>query len=182
MKTAETEKEHQDLARYALWLIPEADAEQRFAEIIESLSNQHHCPRFAPHVTLVNGLHDTEEKLIEKTAVLAKELEQIPVAATGLAMEPYYFRSFYLKLESSAGLLLAYQRAGQSFTTRSGNYHPHVSLLYGSVARDAKTAMGIAVHQNVPIHFSLNRLYLVHQELAVPNWTIISRHDLNSSA
>lgn len=182
METAAPEQEDQDQARYALWLVPQNEAEQRFVSVIETLSSQHNCPRFAPHVTLVSGLADPEQDLIDKTENLAREMEQIPVTATGFAMEPYYFKSFYLKLDPSAALLLAYQRATQSFSTSAESYAPHVSLLYGSVARDTKIAMGNEVHQQVPASFNLDRLYLVHLSLAVPNWTIVSRHDLKSAS
>lgn len=178
MGTATDKQEEQVQGRYALWLVPQGDAEQRFASVMENLSNRHNSPRFAPHVTLLGGLIGAEADLVEKTSKLAEELEQIPVTAIGLAMEPYYFKSFYLRLDPSAALLLAHQRAAQSFSAKAGSYAPHVSLFYGSLSRDVKVALGQEIHQQIPASFSLDRLYLVHLTLAVPNWTVVSRHDL----
>jgi len=164
--------------RYAIWLVPDAGAEQKFLSVIDGLSDRYGCPRFLPHVTLLGGLGETEQELTEKVESLARELQAIDVTATGLAMEPYYFTSLYLKLEPSAALLLAYQKATQAFTARAGNFKPHVSLLYGSIPRQEKINIGAEIHNRVPATFRLNRLYLVKVTLAVPNWKVISRHDL----
>jgi len=167
--------------RYALWLVPEASAEERLISVIEDLSDRYGCPRFLPHATILGGLGGTEQELIEKVDSLAGELQAIDVTATGLAMEPYYFTSFYLKLEPSAALLLSYQKATQVFTAKAGNFNPHVSLLYGSVPRQEKINIGAEIHSRVPGAFRLDRLYLVQITLAVPNWKVISRHDLPSA-
>jgi 2'-5' RNA ligase len=164
--------------RYAIWLIPEVSVEQRFSGVIEKLSERYGCPRFAPHTTLLSGIVDDEDALGDKTASLAQELEAVDVKATGFAMEPYYFHSFYLKLEPSSALLLAHQKASQSFEKKAGNFLPHISLLYGAVAREEKISLGSELHNQIPGAFKLDRLYLVHTTLAVPNWTVVSRYDL----
>ena len=164
--------------RYAIWLIPEVGVEQKFSGVIESLSERYSCPRFAPHTTLLSGIVEDEEILRDKAATLAQELQPVDVTATGFAIEPYYFRSFYLKLEPSSALLLAHQKASQAFEKKAGNFAPHISLLYGAVARNEKLALGKELHSQIPAEFKLDRLYLVHTTLAVPNWTIISRHEL----
>lgn len=166
--------------RYAIWLVPDAGAEQKFLSIIDGLGDRYGCPRFLPHATLLGGLGDPEQELVEKVESLAQELRAIDVTATGLAMEPYYFTSLYLKLDPSAALLLAYQKTTQAFTARAGNFKPHVSLLYGSIPRQEKIDIGAEIHNRVPGAFRLDRLYLVQITLAVPNWKVISRHELSS--
>ena len=181
MEFTTEQEEMESPGRYAVWLVPDANAEQRFANVVEDLSDRYNCPRFAPHTTLLSGLTGAESELVEKTRALASELTSVDVTATGLAMQPYYFTSFYLKLDPSAALLLAYQKATQAFLSRSGNFAPHVSLLYGSIPRTEKISLGAEIHNRVPGTFTLDRLYLVHITLAVPNWKIISRFDLPSA-
>ena len=164
--------------RYAIWLVPEISVEQKFSRVIESLSERYGCPRFAPHTTVLGGIVEDEEILRDKAAKLAEELQPVDVTATGFAIEPYYFRSFYLKLEPSSALLLAHQKTSQIFERQAGNFAPHISLLYGAVAREEKLALGKELHNQIPAEFKLDRLYLVHTTLAVPNWKVISRHEL----
>ena len=181
MEAADNNQEHQISGHYSLWLVPDASAERQFAEVIDYLGERFPGPRFAPHVTLLSGLNDDKDDLSAKTRELANELRSFNVSATGLAMEPYYFRNFYLKLESSANFLLAYQRAKQAFSeSASSEFKPHVSLHYGTSPRDEKISMGEQVHSQLPSNIAIDKLYLVQITLAVPNWRIIRRFDLRA--
>lgn len=182
MEAADNNEEQQIGGRYSLWLVPDAGAERQFTEAIEYLGERFPGPRFAPHVTLLSGLRGSEEDLSAKANELANELQSFKVSATGLAMEPYYFRNFYLKLESSANFLLAYQRANQTFSISAGSdFKPHVSLHYGTSTREDKNSMGAQIHSQLPVDINFDRLYLVQITLAVPNWRIIHRQELMAS-
>lgn len=179
MEATENNAVKQFGGRYSLWLVPDSAAERQFAEAIDYLSERFPGPRFAPHVTLLSSLSGQEEDLATRTGELANELNSFNVTTTGLAMEPYYFRNFYLKLESSANFLLAYQRANQAFRKKAGSdFSPHVSLHYGTSSRDEKIGMGKEIHTQLPGKLGIDRLYLVQITLAVPNWRIISRYEL----
>lgn len=179
MEAADNNEEQQIGGHYSLWLVPDAGAERQFTEVIEYLGERFPGPRFAPHVTLLSGLRGNEDDLSAKTSELANELRSFKVSATGLAMEPYYFLNFYLKLESSANFLLAYQRANQAFSkSASSDFRPHVSLHYGTSPREEKNSMGEQIHGQLPVNIGFDKLYLVQITLAVPNWRIIHRHDL----
>ncbi len=181
MEATENNEEQQFGGHYSLWLVPDTIAERQFAEAIDYLSERFPGPRFAPHITLLSALSGEEEDLAAITSELANELTSFSVSATGLAMEPYYFRNFYLQLESSANFLLAYQRANQAFKkTASSNFNPHLSLHYGTSSRDERISMGEEIHTQIPGSLVIDRLYLVHITLAVPNWRIISRHELRA--
>jgi len=180
MEDTDNNAEQQIGGHYSLWLVPENIAERQFAEAIDYLGERFPGPRFAPHVTLLSGLSGQEEDLAATTSSLANELNSFSVNATGLAMEPYYFKNFYLKLESSAKFLLAYQRANQAFKkSANSNFNPHVSLHYGTSTRDEKINMGSEIHSQIPGKLDIDKLYLVHITLAVPNWRIISRYELS---
>jgi len=179
MEATENNEEEQSGGHYSLWLVPDSIAERQFAEAIDYLSERFPGPRFAPHVTLLSGIQGSEEDLVAKSRELSNELTSFHAKATGLAMEPYYFRNFYLRLESSASFLLAYQRASQALSkTAGGDFKPHFSLHYGTSSREECTSMGKEIHSQLPGSVMVDKLYLVHITLAVPNWRIISRHDL----
>jgi 2'-5' RNA ligase len=179
MEATDDNQEQQLGGRYSLWLVPDTADERQFAEAIDYLSERFSGPRFAPHITLLSGLHGQVEDLATKTSGLASELKSFSAKATGLAMEPYYFRDFYLKLESSADLVLAYQRTNQTFSrSTDGDFRPHISLHYGTSSREERIDMGKEIHSQLPGNITIDKLYLVHITLAVPNWRIISRHEL----
>lgn len=182
METADNNQEQQISGHYSLWLIPGVATERPFAEAIDYLSERYSGPRFAPHITLLSGLQGPEEILVAKTSELAGEFNSFNIKATGLAMEPYYFRNFYLKLESSANFLLAYQRASKALSKNTSvEFVPHISLHYGTSSREECTSMGKEIHSQLPGNATIDRLYLVHIPLAVPNWRIISRHEMQPS-
>lgn len=179
MEAADNNQEQQIGGHYSLWLVPGIATERQFSEAIDYLSERYSGPRFAPHVTLLSGLQGSEEELTSKTSILASELKAFDVRAKGLAMEPYYFRNFYLKLESSANFLLAYQRASKILSkSTGGEFKPHISLHYGTSSREECISMGQEIHSQLPGNTIIDRLYLVHIPLAVPNWRIISRHEM----
>jgi len=167
MEAADNNQEQELSGHYSLWLVPYVATERQFSEAIDYLSERYSGPRFAPHVTLLSGLQGSDE------------LKSFDVKAAGLAMEPYYFRNFYLKLESSANFLRAYQRASQALSkSAGGEFSPHISLHYGTASREECTNMGKEIHSQLPGSTVIDRLYLVQIPLAVPDWRIISRHDL----
>lgn len=179
MEAADNNEEHLIGERYSLWLVPSVSEERQFIEVIDYLGERFPGPRFAPHVTLLSSLRGQEDDLSEKATDLANNLRSFNVSATGLAMEPYYFRNFYLKLESSANFLLAYQRANQTFSrSTASEFNPHISLHYGTSLREEKNNMGEQIHGQLPGNITFDKLYLVQITLAVPNWRIIRRYDL----
>lgn len=179
METPENSPIRPDNTRYALWLVPRDDVAKQLADAIDYLCGHYRGPSFKPHVTLLSNISGLEEDLISKTKKLGQDLQELTLKATGLAMEPYYFRSFYLKLESAAGLLLAFQNAAKNFGLRgSGNYTPHVSLSYGFTTREEKIAMGRDIHKRLPGSLEFSHLQLVQVALAVPDWQVVCSVDL----
>ncbi len=165
------------IARYALWLAPDEDSGGRFADVIGRLREQYGGPPFAPHVTLLENLIGSSDRVTAKADALAAALRPIPARALRLVMEPYYFRSLYLKLDPGAELVQAHEQAAQQFgVAPQDNFHPHLSLLYGLVPRKTKIAIGAQIHQDLPVEFTLTRLQLVRLSLAVADWkTVVDR-------
>jgi 2'-5' RNA ligase len=164
----------QSIGRYALWLVPDETHGEQLAEVMGQLRQQHGGPPFAPHVTLLENLIGKGEDLSAKAEPLAGELRTMSAHALRLVMEPYYFRSLYLKLEPTEDLSQAHEQAAQAFGIEPlPSFRPHLSLLYGLVPRKTKIEIGKQIHQDLPTEFSLARLQLVRLALAVADWKAV---------
>jgi 2'-5' RNA ligase len=162
------------IARYAIWLVPDEDSSERFSDILERLRAEYGGPPFAPHVTLLESIIGKAETVGERMESLARALQPMPVHAVRMVMEPYYFRSFYLKLETTDALSQARDQAAQEFSVKPETaFRPHISLLYGLVPRKTKVAIGPKIHQDLPVEFTLTRLQLVRLALAVSDWKTV---------
>jgi 2'-5' RNA ligase len=162
------------IARYAVWLVPDEASSSQFAAILERLRGEYGGPPFAPHVTLLENLIGKAETVSARMESLANALRPMPVRAVRMVMEPYYFRSFYLKLETTEDLTRARDQAAREFGVKPESaFRPHISLLYGLVPRKTKIAIGPQIHQDLPVEFTLTRMQLVRLALAVSDWKTV---------
>lgn len=163
------------VTRYALWLLPDAMVSDTFDEIIVRLSARYQGPHFAPHVTLLGWVTGSEPQLAEATAQLAQQLRVLRLRGAGFGGEQYYFRCFYLKLETSRELMQAHEQASAAFNAgHSSDYMPHLSLVYGQGAVTHKAALRQEVATSVPAQFSVDRLQLVHITVSVADWRVVT--------
>jgi 2'-5' RNA ligase len=165
-----------EVTRYSLWLLPDQAASETFTELIDHLSGRFHGPRFDPHVTLLGWVTGAEAELAEATARLAQQLPaSLRLRPQGLGGDMYYFRCLYLKLEKTAELANAHERASAAFKTGyAADYMPHLSLLYGSLAASRRAALIKRLSAQLPGAFSANRLQLVHITVAVADWRAVT--------
>lgn len=171
-----------NLARYALWLVPDEAASSQLQSVIDQLAAGYSGPGFSPHMTLLDWVRGEEEELIEKTAALAAKLAPIEARATGFAGAPYYFRCFFAPLESSSALRQAVGDAAHHFGTSAGMDHlPHVSLLYGQIGREEKKKVPQQIGDKVPRQFMLDRLQLIRMSVSVSGWEVVTEAPLSGS-
>jgi len=164
----------QSIGRFALWLVPDETYGGQLAEVMGRLREQYGGPPFAPHVTLLESVIGKGDDLAAKTESLAGNLRTMPAHALRLVMEPYYFRSLYLKLEPATDIVQAHAQAAQEFGIEPHpSFRPHLSLLYGLIPRKTKIEIGQQIHQDLPAEFSLARLQLVRLALAVADWKAV---------
>lgn len=166
--------------RYSLWLLPDEDATLKFSELIATLSDRYHGPRFTPHVTLLGWLMGEEAALMQSTTALAQELQTLSLRPQELAGEAYYFRCFYVQLERSVELLAAHERASAVFGSGyASDYLPHLSLIYGRLDGAEKARLRAELAARLPTTFTADRLQLVHIEVAVADWRAVATHPLH---
>jgi 2'-5' RNA ligase len=165
--------------RYALWLKPEAAADQQLQAVINQLATEYHAPPFAPHITLLGRLFGDESELAAKTETLAGRLNEFSPRVTGFAGAPYYFRCFFSPVASSPELRHAVDEASSTFGASAGSdFSPHISLLYGQLHRDEKKQIPAKIGDAVPRSLTVDRLQLIRMSLSVPAWEIVTEHPL----
>jgi len=172
-----------EVTRYALWLLPDAAASDTVGEVIGRLSARYHGPRFAPHVTLLGWVTGSEQQLTKTTVQLAQQLRVLSLRGAGFDGEQYYFRCFYLKLETSRELMQAHEQASAAFNAgHSSDYLPHLSLVYGQGTVTDKPALRQELVTSLPVQFAVDRLQLVHITVSVADWRVVTTCTLGSAS
>ena len=168
--------------RYALWLVPEERAGGELSDLIDTLSDRYGGPRFPPHVTLLGWIIGDDISLSEKTNRLAEQFKELSVRTRGFGGDAYYFRCLYARLEKSAELLAAHDRASVAFGAGyAEGYLPHLSVAYGYLDLDEKIKVRDELNGSLPAQFGVNRLQLVHITVAIADWRVVASCALTTS-
>jgi len=151
----------QETGSHSLWLIPERAAFEKLAEVIRLLAEQHGTPAFAPHVTLLSGLHLPEGEIEKRARTLASKFEPLQLPSGPIEWKPDFFRSLYLRIEPSERLLALFRETKRLFHARSPSFFPHLSLLYGQLSPKVKAAAASEVKGRCPSAITISALEVV---------------------
>lgn len=127
----------------SLWLVPqEGEAARWLGDWINSLAERFGTPSFGPHLTLLGGLDGPEGEILRQSTVLARALPHLELRLSAIEGSDAYFRCVFARVESTAELVLARERALELFG-RQGEppFTPHISLMYGRLAPETKPPM-----------------------------------------
>lgn len=128
---------------YHLFLEPRGEFSERCDRVIHALAKRYGGPVFPPHITLAACIDlESDDLVLEKTALLASELLPFAVSFQGLGGEAAFFRALYVEIERSPELMHAHDRAGQIFQLDSSEFHPHLSLMYGCIDDATRDTIG----------------------------------------
>ena len=118
---------------FSLWMVPEGDVQRRLADGIESLARRFGRPVFAPHVTLLAGVRESERDVVARAEALWRDAKEVPLRFIGLETDDTYFRALYLRVEPGPELLALHEAARGAFGRGDDPpYVPHLSLMYGT--------------------------------------------------
>jgi 2'-5' RNA ligase len=132
---------------YTLWLLPSSRVSKKFEKIIRSLGTKYQTQFFTPHVTLLGDISLPRNEVMEKTHSISTKIRQIEIEIGQIGFsDKFYKRLFYCvapNLELNSAHLLACKSMGLNPT---GEYYPHLSLLYGNCKIDEKSENTFCSH------------------------------------
>jgi 2'-5' RNA ligase len=157
---------------YSIWLMPEYILNDQLQNKIQSLGSVFGGPFFEPHVTLVSGFLGKRKELIEKTETISNKISPFKILFDGIAYLDEFFRPLFLKVKFSPHLRAARNLACAELAWDEIDYLPHMSLIYGDFTPIQKEKM-ISTLGLFPDSFSVNKIYLIHNDEIQMKWRVI---------
>jgi 2'-5' RNA ligase len=167
---------------HTIGLVPVADQEVWCTQEISKLSAAFGGSTFSPHVTILGRIIENESKLVERVGVLASVIRAMSVRVLGVQSEKSWNRTLYLDFELIDALRQAHTEAARLFDRQpSPDFHPHLSLAYGTFSVEQQQAMQrVIVAAPTVIH--LNRLALFrnfgqpNEWVRIGEWSLLPDH------
>jgi 2'-5' RNA ligase len=125
----------------SLWLCPAGAVQARLDGLIQSLAARLGTPAFPPHVTLVGGSSVPEATARDACADLAGQISPLRIRSAGLSESERFFRAVVIELDGSPELESARQAAVSALAAVPSPLRPHLSLVYGRLARQDRRAV-----------------------------------------
>ncbi|WP_449256303.1 2'-5' RNA ligase family protein [Bosea sp. (in: a-proteobacteria)] len=163
---------------HSLWLMPSPVDEAMLTDLMGALSERFGSPPFAPHLTLKG---DTQMPLATLEQAVAAAAAATPAFAEPVARvegSEAFFRSFYARFAVSPALA-ALKRALDP--AELDGFMPHVSLLYGPVAPDAKAAAIAETDARLAgrsIRFDRIGIVTSGQDVPIADWRVMAQASL----
>ena len=146
---------------YYLWLTPQSDVRDRFAEVIRKLSQTYHTKLFEPHITLVGGITGPEDELIAKTEKLARRLTRLTIKPLEIQYLDEFYRSLFLLVTPTEALINANKLAKQQFGLPvDEEFMPHLSLFYGDLTVREKEKIKGRLNSKLLAPFHVDKIVL----------------------
>ena len=167
----------------SLWLIPPDDLAAELSSIIAGLSDRFSTPHFQPHVTFISHLSGPADEMRSRTADLATRLRPFDVYLTTLGYTDDCFRALFIAVDQTPPLMEAQATARRVFKQSSDRpYQPHLSLLYGHLAKGIKEAIIAEIGRDFRRTFHVTHLYLVASEGEPAEWRHLGAFPLGPSS
>jgi len=156
---------------YSLWLMPEDEVYAKLISTIRQLSKPYGTPEFEPHVTVIGTMTGQKKDLTEKMNRLAAEVKPFAVKLMDLDYLNEYFRCLFIRIEQSAAVMGANTKARTIFDqSRSADYMPHLSLMYGDIDTAVKKAVIQTIGRDLRCTFPVNDIHLYATSGAPERW------------
>jgi len=166
-------------AGFSLWLIPEGAVRHELRERIGTLSRRFATPFFEPHLTLVGGVSGSAALLRETAARVAGATRAFPVLFVSTAHSEDYFRCVVLEADLSSMLAAAHRAALTALgLTSAPPFHPHLSLVYGSLLANTRAAVCAELGSLCPLSCDVGAIEVVETDGAVESWRTVDSFGL----
>ncbi len=157
--------------KYSLWLMPGGEVYHRLHTIIYQLSERYSTPVFEPHITLIGGLIETEQIMINKTSELATIIKPHSVKLTQVDSLEEFYRCLFIRVEETDEVMEAYSKVCEVFRqTDNTKYMPHLSLMYGNLTSEVKKEIIKQIGWKFTINFDVNSINLFSTHGLPKDW------------
>ncbi len=157
----------------SLWLLAAETDERDFIAEIERLAARHGTPVFHPHLTLLGDIPVAPFALEAQTRTIAAAAPAFVAPVEVIVTSDLFFRSFYAGFPLGPELQALRAAAMRELRLDPGPFTPHVSLLYGPVATDAKATSAAEVSKRWKgRELRFDRLAITNSgnDVPIPDW------------
>lgn len=159
--------------------MPSGKAHHQLKEIISSLSEKYQSPDFEPHVTLLESMKESEEKMILETSKLADFIKPYRINLGLVDYLNIFFRCLFIRALKTREVMNANLKTREIFNRKDDpEYMPHLSLLYGNLDTETKKKIISEIGNKFEIGFDVNSIHLFLTEDEPENWTRVKEFDL----
>lgn len=156
---------------FSIWILPEGEVYDTLHSAIRQLSKPYGTPEFEPHITIIGTLTGRRRQITEKTARLAAMMEPFDVTLKDVDRLNEYFRCLFIRVEKTAAIMDANMKARSIFDqSRSADYMPHLSLMYGDIDTTVKKAIIKTIGNDLQCSFPAADIHLYSTTGAPENW------------
>lgn len=161
---------------YSLWLIPKSAAYYELELTIRNLAESYQSPIFPPHLTLISGMECSDlAQLTEKTQLLSRSQRPFCCPIERIEFSNQFFQCVYLKIFPTEDLRGLRTQSLSYFETRDSLFYPHLSLIYGNLTEQTKTAICRKFEKKFPSEIEFASLALFHTDGPPENWRMVDQ-------
>lgn len=158
---------------HSIWLMPAPEDAALLAGLVAMLSGRFATPIFTPHLTIAGDTDRPVTVLAEAIREAAREVRRFSEVVTAIETSEAFFRSFYACFAVSPPLAALKQRLdGKAMEV----FRPHVSLLYGPVAKELKAQAAAEISTAFTgraIRFDRLCVVTSGQDIPIEQWQVV---------
>ena len=160
---------------FAVWLTPEKNQSVYLSGVIHYLCNEHNAIPFKPHLTLVSGITENTNTLLEETVSVLSNVMPITLSMQEISCTDDFFKTIFISFNDNDLLIQIFQKFKAAVTgNHTESFLPHMSLLYKKMALEEKQK--IASNLEIPIHeITLDTVQIVCPGNLRKGWYAISQ-------
>lgn len=165
---------------YSLWLMPAGKVYDNSRGLIQRLAKKYNAPLFEPHVTLLGGVIQQEDDVLERAEQITSGQNAFQITLNRVDYQDYYFRALFVRAERTGQLQALHDRAKEVFEMQDiSGYIPHLSLMYGDFSETVKEKIIKNIGKNQNIEFTANSVQVFKTDGEVNSWYKVKEFPLS---
>ena len=165
---------------FSLWLMPDSknDLNRKLKDLIDVISQVYKTQTFDPHVTLLGGITNSRERVLNRTRQFASSMKPFLITLGNLDSNENPMQIFFAKVELSNALLSAHIGASEALLGLHGRkYKPHLSLAYGDLTKEQTNVLVDEVEKATALSFGLDGMEFLTWGVSVMNTPTLNPRD-----